>query len=247
MCASHPQSSLPVKERKVAIVQSSYIPWKGYFDIVGMVNLFVLLDDVQYTVRDWRSRNRIKTPNGSLWLTVPCGTHRHRLIHEVRLTDHAWQREHWEKISFCYKKARFFSAYRDFFQSLYLGRTWTNLSEMNQHMIRRISHDLLGMKTEFLDSRDLRCTGRKMQRILEILDKLGGVTEYLSGPSAREYLEPDEFRNRGIKLSFMDYSGYPEYPQLYSPPFVHEVSVIDLIFNVGPEAPKYLKSFHQQQ
>ncbi len=239
----NPHDTAAHSGKRVAIVQSNYLPWKGYFDLINMVDVFVLLDDVQYTTRDWRNRNRIKTPNGTFWLTVPCGNGQHRLICDVVLKESGWQQKHWETILHHYSRAKYWQTYREFFANFYLGRTWSNLSELNQSLIRGISRDILGIKTEFVDSRTFSCTSRKLQLILELLDRMGDVKEYLSGPSARNYLDPAEFERRSIKLTYMDYSGYPVYPQLYCPPFVHEVSIMDLIFNVGPEAPKYMKSF----
>jgi len=229
-----------LKNKNVAILQSGYIPWKGYFDIINIVDLFIFYDDVQFTTRDWRSRNRIKTKDGLLWLSVPCGSDRDRLICDVAIKDNYWQRKHWETICHSYAKAEYFAEYRHMFEDIYLGRTWSNLSEMNQYIIRLIAQDMLGITTPFGDSRDYSVGSNKGARILDILDKVE-ATEYLSGPSAKSYLDPEEFKRRGIKLTWMDYSGYPEYRQLY-PPFVHEVSVIDLIFNEGPNARKYLKS-----
>ena len=219
---------------RVAILQSNYIPWKGYFDIIGSVDLFVFHDDLQYTKGDWRNRNKIKTPNGAEWLTVPCGTSEHRLICEVELPNADWQRKHWNLIRTHYAKAPHFKRYAPFFEGIYLGRVWKNLSDMNQHVIKAISTELLGMTARFDDSRAYGLKEAKAARVVELLKKVGAGT-YLSGPAAKAYLNEADFVQAGIGLEWMDYAGYPEYPQLY-PPFEHAVSIIDLLFNAGPDA-----------
>lgn len=223
---------------KVAIIQSSYIPWKGYFDIIHDVDEFIFLDDVQFTSRDWRSRNRIKTADGAHWLTVPAGSDRSRLICEVTLDDAGWQTKHWKTLCHSYSRAPFFRQYASFFEELYLGQTWRNLSEMNQTMTQRIAHELLGIRTVFADSRGYAAQGAKLDRIIDLLRRCS-ATSYLSGPLAANYLEPQKFDALGIALQLKNYSDYPEYPQLY-PPFEHAVSVLDLIFNTGPQAPEYI-------
>lgn len=225
---------------KVAIIQSSYIPWKGYFDIIHDVDEFIFLDDVQYTVRDWRTRNRIKTANGVCWLTVPAGASRDRLICEVTLDDPSWQKKHWKTICHSYSRTPFFRQYAAFFEDMYLGQSWTNLSQMNRSMTQRIAHELLGISTVFTDSRHYAAQGAKLERILDLL-RLSGATDYLSGPMAADYLEPQRFEAMGIGLQLKNYSDYPDYSQLY-PPFEHTVSILDLIFNTGPQAPDYIWS-----
>ncbi|HKU17735.1 MAG TPA: WbqC family protein [Candidatus Saccharimonadales bacterium] len=224
--------------RTVAIIQSSYIPWKGYFDIINDVDEFIFLDDVQYTVRDWRTRNRIKTANGLMWLTVPAGSNRNRLICDVTIEDSSWQKRHWQTIRHNYSRAPYFREYESFFEELYLGRTWTNLSDMNRHITQRIATDLLGIRTTFTDSRTYNAQGARLGRILDLI-RLSGAKRYLSGPSASNYLDIEKFKAIGVELKLKDYSDYPEYPQLYQP-FEHTVSVIDLIFNTGPHAISYI-------
>ncbi|MCL2589439.1 MAG: WbqC family protein [Betaproteobacteria bacterium] len=224
--------------KKVAIVQSNYIPWKGYFDIVGNVDLFVFHDDLQYTKGDWRNRNKIKTPKGAEWITVPCGTSEHRLICDVELTSADWQRKHWNLIQTYYAKAPYFKQYSPFFEEIYLGQVWKNLSDLNQHVIRTISTELLGMTTRFDDSRTYHLKETKANRVIELLKKVGAKI-YLSGPAAKSYLTDSDFSCVGISLEWMDYDGYPEYLQLY-PPFEHSVSIIDLFFNVGSDASSYM-------
>jgi len=225
----------------VATIQSSYIPWKGYFDQINMADIFVFYDDVQYTKQDWRTRNRIKTAQGLQWLTVPCGEDLSRLICDVRIESTHWQRKHWKSISQNYRKARYFDKYRNFFEPLYLEREWSSLSELNQTFTKMIATEILGMKTEFRDSREfeLPSAGTKEGRLLELLRKLG-ADRLVIGPSARAYLESMS-DDGGLEIVYMDYSGYPEYRQLY-PPFEHQVSIIDLIMNEGPDAPKYMLS-----
>jgi hypothetical protein len=223
---------------RVAILQSNYIPWKGYFDIIGSVDLFVFHDDLQYTKGDWRNRNKIKTPKGAEWITVPCGTSEHRLICEVELENHDWQRKHWNLIRINYDKTPFFKSYTPFFEEIYLGRTWKNLSDMNQYVIKEISTELLGIKTQFVDSRVYGLKMTKGERVIELLRKVGANT-YLSGPAAKSYLAESAFIAEGIGLEWMNYAGYPEYPQLH-PPFDHAVSIVDLIFNTGPDAPSFM-------
>ncbi len=227
--------------KKVAILQSNYIPWKGYFDIINMVDEFVFHDDLQYTKGDWRNRNKIKTPKGVEWLTIPCGSSEKRLICEVELTDQSWQKKHWSKIKENYKTARFFYSYNSFFEEIYLNNTWENLSDLNQYVIKKIALEILNIKTNFVDSRIFYLKGKKAERVLEILKKTNGKV-YLSGPLAKNYLDEVLFEKEGIKIQWMDYSNYPIYNQLF-PPFEHGTSILDLIFNEGPRASNYMKSF----
>ena len=223
---------------KVAILQSNYIPWKGYFDIINRVDLFIFHDDLQYTKQDWRNRNKIKIPDGTEWLTVPCGTNEDRLICEVEINDHNWQRRHWNKIVQNYGKATYFDKYREFFEEFYLGKAWRNLSEMNQYLIKAISRDFLSITTEFDDSRRYNLKKHKAERVIELLKKCG-ADKYLSGPAAKTYLKERLFKEHNISVEWMDYSGYPEYRQFF-PPFEHKVSIIDLLFHEGPQAKRFL-------
>lgn len=227
----------------VAILQSSYIPWRGYFDIINSVDLFVFYDDVQYTSRDWRNRNKIKTQYGPKWLTIPCGNNRGKRICDVELTNRDWQKQHWNLISVNYSEALHFSKYKEFLETVYLKNKWTNLSEFNQFVIRNIC-DLLGIVTKFEDSLKFELTSKKEDRLLELL-RCVGASEYLSGPSAKAYLSESNFEKEGIKVKWMDYSKMQEYNQLY-PPFVHEVSILDLLFNEGPNAHLFMKSFSDE-
>ncbi len=226
---------------KVAILQSNYIPWKGYFDIINMVDLFIFHDDLQYTSGDWRNRNKIKTPSGLEWLTIPCGVSEKRLICEVKLQDKSWQKKHWAKIETSYKKAPYFAEFAPFFKDIYLGRSRESLSELNQYTIQKIAREILGTKTIFEDSRKYNLEHKKAERVLELLKKCG-ATHYISGPSAKDYLTQEMFDGIGITLEWMEYGGYPLYEQLY-PPFEHAVTILDLIFNTGKDAIKYMKSF----
>ncbi|OGL46810.1 MAG: hypothetical protein A2W05_05360 [Candidatus Schekmanbacteria bacterium RBG_16_38_10] len=224
--------------KRVAILQSNYIPWKGYFDIIHDVDLFIFYDDVQFTKNDWRNRNKIKGISGTQWLSIPVGTNLNRLICEVEIKDRFWQKNHWKTIMQFYQNAPYFSLYKDFFQHVYLGQEWNNLSELNQFMITHISTEFLGIKAEFKDSREYRVTGERLDRLITLLQNTKADT-YISGPSARNYIAENRFHEERIKLIYKDYGNYLEYPQLY-PPFYHNVSIIDLLFNTGSNAPYYI-------
>jgi hypothetical protein len=228
---------------KVAILQPNYIPWKGYFDIINMVDIFVIYDDVQYTVRDWRNRNKIKTKNGLIWLTIPTDGTQNMIIKDVKVVwDRKWNIKHWKNIVVNYSKAQYFKEYKDHFEELYLDLKDQYLWEIDLKFIELIAK-VLGINTKIILSSDLKYDRNltKTERLIAILKDLN-ATSYLSGPSAKSYIDESLFKKENIELEWMDYSGYPEYPQLY-PPFVHEVSIIDLIFNTGPNASKYMKSF----
>ena len=224
--------------KKVAVIQSNYIPWKGYFDIIHDVDQFVFYDDVQYTKNDWRNRNKIKSRQGLHWLTIPVGSRNERLIYEVEIEDLNWTKKHWETIKQSYAKAPYFNTYKDFFESFYLGTNWTNLSELNQYLIKTISKKFLGIETDFRDSREFQPEGQKLDRLIDLLVKVG-ANLYVSGPTARSYIQGDAFKDAGIELVFKDYSGYPEYPQQF-PPFEHAVSILDILFNCGPRVPEFI-------
>ncbi|MBB1127105.1 WbqC family protein [Thiospirillum jenense] len=224
--------------KNVVVLQSNYIPWKGYFDLIHDADLFVFYDDLQFTKNDWRNRNKIKTQNGCEWLTIPVGANEKRLICEVEIKDSAWQIKHWKSIHQCYGKSDYFLNYKDIFEHVYLEQRWASLSVLNQYLICLISNNILNIKTEFKDSREYDLSGKKLDRLLELVVKTG-ATRYISGPAAKDYIDPARFVDAGIDLVWKEYSGYPEYPQRF-PPFEHGVSILDLLFNVGPDAPWYI-------
>lgn len=220
--------------KKVVILQSNYIPWKGYFDLINDADTFIFYDDVQYTKNDWRNRNKIMTATGPRWLTIPTGIDAHRLICDVLLSDTSWQAKHWDIIRQNYRKAPHFKFYQPFFEEIYLGKEWRSLSDLNQHLIKSISHELLGSQTSFDDSRNYQLEGHRLERLLD-LTKQSGASHYISGPAAKSYIDEAAFAQLGIALQWKDYAGYPEYAQ--GPlPFEHGVSILDLLFNVGPSA-----------
>jgi hypothetical protein len=229
-------------DKKVAIVQSNYIPWKGYFDLINSADEFILLDDLQYTRRDWRNRNLIKSLHGLIWLTIPVQVKgkSHQKIKDTVVSDPKWNQRHWKAIIHNYSKADYFRDLKELFEALYLCTNDKYLSEINYRFITAICK-ILGISTKISWSMDYDLTEEKTARLISLC-KQAGATEYVSGPTGKNYLDEDLFRSEHIKLSYIDYSGYPEYGQLY-PPFEHRVSIIDLIFNLGPDATSYMKSF----
>jgi len=220
----------------LATVQSNYIPWKGYFDLIRSVDAFVLLDDVQFTRRDWRNRNKIKTQNGARWLTIPVESKGKffQRIDETLIADPRWAAEHWETIRHSYARARYFNETKPIFAELYeKAARFQHLSEVNYHFIRAIC-ELLGISTRITWSTDYQLAEGKNERLISLCQQVG-ATQYLSGPAAKDYIDEQQFAAAGITVEFADYSGYPDYEQLY-PPFDHYVSILDLIFNVGSHA-----------
>lgn len=224
--------------KRVGIIQSNYIPWKGYFDIIHDVDLFVFHDDIQYTKGDWRNRNRIKTPAGPAWVTIPVGANEHRRICDVELPGARWARDHWRRIDAAYRQAPFYARYRDYFEHFYLATRWRGLSEFNQAMITGISRDLLGITTAFANSASFDLTRTKGARVLELLGRTAADV-YVSGPAARRYITDEEFAEAGIQVVWKDYMGYPKYRQAHGA-FRHNVTILDLLFHTGPEAPWHI-------
>lgn len=227
--------------KKIAISQSNYLPWKGYFDLIEKVDEFVIYDDMQYTRRDWRNRNQIKTDKGLHWLTVPVAVKGkyYQKINETKITDHQWQLVHWKTIKQFYGKALFFDRYYHYFEDFYNNNKLDSLSEINIALIKIIIN-ILGIKTKISKSSDYELIGDRTEKILNICTQ-SGSNMYISGPSAKDYFDLSKAEEMGIKVEWMNYADYPQYSQLY-PPFVHNVSVVDLIFNEGPDAYKFFRS-----
>jgi hypothetical protein len=225
--------------KRIALVQSSYIPWKGYFDLIRAVDEFVLYDDVQFTKRDWRNRNRIKTPEGLLWLTIPVAVKGRftQRIRDAAITEPQWAEKHWRSIKRSYGRAPFFREYEPALEDLYATATDQRLSIINHQMTAGLCR-LLDIHTPLTWSMDYALDEDKTGRLVSIC-RQAGATEYVSGPSARDYIDAQQFADAGISLTFADYSGYREYPQLY-PPFEHAVSAIDLLVHTGPDARRFM-------
>jgi hypothetical protein len=227
-------------EKKLAIVQSNYIPWKGYFDLIAAVDEFVLYDDVQYTRRDWRNRNRIKTPQGVEWLTIPVSVkgRYHQSVRETEIDACAWSSTHYKALEQNYRRAPHFDAISEWLQPLYLNHSFTHLSDVNRCFIEAICN-YLGIKTTIKSSSEYNLIDGKTERLASVCAQ-AGATSYISGPSARDYLDEEVFLSQGIKVLWFDYNGYSIHPQLWGE-FRHDVTVLDLLFNCGPDAVHYLR------
>ena len=220
--------------KKVAVLQSSYIPWKGYFDIIHDVDEFVFYDEVQFTVRDWRSRNYVYGKNGLILLSLSCLGGRNQAIRDVKIQP---IQKHFKTISQTYSKSAFFDLYADFLSKIY-SKDWLYLSDLNQHIIKVIAKDFLGIHTKFSISSDYKASGSKHEKLLNLV-KATGASVYVSGPAAKNYIIEQDYTDNGIEIMWKNYSNYPQYSQLNSK-FLHNVSVLDVLFNCGEEAPFYI-------
>jgi hypothetical protein len=227
---------------KALVTQSNYIPWKGYFDNIARCDVWVIYDDMQFTRRDWRNRNYVKTPNGLKWLTVPVEVTGkfHQKINETVVAERDWNINHWKQLEQLYRKAPCYGEVSPWVRDLYMSATHTHLTEINLHFARAILQ-FLGIRAEIKDSREFNLADGKTERLVSICRDLAATT-YLTGPAAKDYMEEEQFTKNGIDVVYFDYGGYPEYPQLH-PPFEHGVTILDLIFNVGSQARRFLKYF----
>lgn len=226
---------------KVAILQSNYIPWKGYFDLIHDADVFVFYDCVKYTKNDWRNRNKIYVNASPQWITIPIASESTKLkIEEVKITDTTWQETHAKTLTLGYKKAPFFFQLEELIQHYFIEKKWSHLSELNQYIITDISQRL-GITTKFINSQELTLAGDRVEKLINICTQLN-ATEYISGPAAKDYLSEKEylFENNTISLSYKNYPQYKEYKQLQSP-FESSISIVDMIANLNwSDIPSYI-------
>jgi hypothetical protein len=231
----------PKTNTNCVILQPSYIPWRGYFHQIQRADVFVFYDDVQYDRGGWRNRNRVKTPNGSVWLTIPVAkkgsVESGTPLNAMKIDWHrSWTKSHWTTIQQAYRKAPFFETYRERLESIYARRPEL-LADFTIDTTIEIA-GLLGLADKrFLRSSQLNARGAKTDRLISILQQVE-ATHYISGPSARDYLDEEKLAASGISLEYMQY-GYQPYHQLY-PPFDPQVSIIDLLMMTGPETPGFI-------
>ena len=219
-------------------IQPSYIPWRGYFHIIQKSDFFVFHDDIQYTKQDWRNRNKIKLGTTPVWLTVPVKKFKHdSLIKDIQIDNsQPWAAKHWHLIKTAYGKSPCFSRYASILKEIY-STSWEYLSDLDICLTEELT-GLLGVShVQFIRSSDMEITGQKTERLIQMCAKLQ-ITKYISGPAARDYIEPERFSEMSVELEYMTYN-YPEYPQLHGG-FEPFVSVLDLLFNMGEDAPKYI-------
>ena len=226
--------------KKIAILQSNYIPWKGYFDLIAAVDEFILYDDMQYTRRDWRNRNQIKTPQGIKWLTVPVlvkGKY-HQKIKETEIDGTEWAIKHWKALEINYSGAPYFKEISLWLKPLYCEHSFTHISQLNRCFIEAIC-EYLDIKTVIKSSADYSLVNGKTERLADLCLQANG-TEYVSGLAGKNYIDEKIFSDFGIELAWFNYEGYPIYPQLWGE-FNHGVTILDLLFNCGKDSPYYMR------
>ncbi len=227
--------------KKIAIMQSNYLPWKGYFDLISSVDELIFYDEMQYTKRDWRNRNVIKTSQGLLWLSIPIkvkGKY-NQTINESIIDGEKWKTKHWKTIIQCYNKSEYFDEVAKILEPFYKSKSYEKLSELNQELIKEICK-YLGINTILSNSKEYGIINGKTERLIDLCIK-ANADEYITGPAAKEYIKSELFDERNINLKWFKYEKYPIYNQLHGK-FVHEVSIIDLLFNCGPNSIKFIKN-----
>lgn len=220
------------EQMRIAIMQPGYLPWLGFFELMHNCDVFVLFDDVQYTKKDWRSRNRIRTKDGWMWLSVPIQTKHNRcqMISEARI-DHSsnWRHKHVKAVEINYRKARFFKDYFAAFKEI-LSFEWTHLCDLDFELIKWLS-EAIGIRRKIIRSSVLKTGGKREEKIISVCKALGAGVLYDS-KAAASFLDAHEFDRHGIRMIFQDYA-HPVYEQVHSP-FMSFMSTVDLLFNCGP-------------
>jgi hypothetical protein len=224
------------------ILQPSYIPWRGYFDQINRADVFVFYDDVQYDKHGWRNRNQIQTAQGRQWLTIPVHTS-HVVDNSIPINQveidwsKPWNKSHWKTITYAYGRAPYFRSFASLLESFY-QRHDQYISNFTIDLTIALAHEMGIRHTQFTRSSLMQLAGRKSDRLVQILTLLG-ATHYISGPSAKDYIDPGLFASAGITLEYIDYN-YPQYPQLHQP-FDPNLTILDLLFNTGPRALEYIQ------
>jgi len=216
----------------IAIHQSHYLPWLGYIDKIDRVDRFVMLDDVQFEKNDWQNRNRILSPQGWQWLTVPVTFSFGQQIRQVALSDSRWREKHWKSLAAVYGKSPFFKDTREDLETLY-ARSWTSLVDLNHALLSWLL-DRLGVDTEVILSSELGVTGKATDRLVSLCRKLGG-TSYLYGGHGKDYMDMEKFRQDGIEPVEQGFR-HPVYPQRLGEriiEFQNGMSSVDLLFQCG--------------
>ena len=226
--------------KKVAISQSNYIPWRGYFDLISSVDEFVIFDEVQYTKNDWRNRNKIKTKDGSQWITVPVSVKGKFLqkISDAQIKNNYWRAKHWKTIKHNYFKTPYFPELENDLKKIYYDEKYLYLSKLNRRLIEFFCK-YLGIRTKIRESYEFDLKNGQTEKIVNICLDLN-ADEYISGPSGKNYINDSVFNKNNIKLTYADYSNYPKYEQQFGD-FIDNLSILDLVFNCGKSSYKYMK------
>lgn len=223
----------------VTISQPRYLPACNYIQRMLLSDVFVYLDNVKYSPRDWENRNKLKMTNGkSAWISVPV-VHKSRdqLIKDTQISNHEnWARKHLNMLIFNYGKSKYYDRYIEFFEAAY-SRKWIYLVDLNIHIINFIVEQL-GIKCKFIKASQLDVLGKGQMLLIDICKKVGGDV-YISGPMGRNYIDEHVFRENNIQLFYHDYI-HPVYPQLHGE-FLSYMSVIDLLFNCGDESINFIQ------
>jgi len=221
--------------------QPVYLPWLGLFHKIALADKFVSFNQVQFLPKDWNNRNRIKTPSGPIWLTVPVlkSGHREKPLTQIEINNSLpWQRKHWKSLLWNYQKTPYFKRYADFFEDVYLHRSWRFLASLNDHMLKWFLLTL-GIDTPVADAETLGFEGRKNKLVLDMCKKLKADI-YVFGELGRNYADPEAFRKNGIHVCFQTYRP-PVYQQSHGE-FIQNLSIVDLLFNIGPKSLEVLMS-----
>ncbi len=219
----------------LAIHQLHYLPWLRYFHKIASADAFVVLDSIQFNKNGWQNRNKIKTDQGALTLTVPVLQKMGQPLDEVEIDNkQSWRRKHWGAISSHYRKAPFFKDHELFLREVY-EREWSKLNDLNYEMLFYFLK-ALGVKTRVIKSSEMNLRGEATERLVNLCKDLG-ASAYLTGAfAAQEYLDENLFAQAGIGLRMHEFDG-PVYPQLYpEKDFIPELSILDLLFHCGPES-----------
>lgn len=224
--------------KKVAILQSNYIPWKGYFDLISYVDEFIIYDDMQFTKNDWRNRNKVKTPQGLNWLTIPVGSDNNRKVRDVIFVNNEWRLKHCKTLEANYRKSSFFEEIFSFIKPILMDESLNSLTELNVSLIKSICN-CLGILTPITYCWDYGLIEGKTDRLVDLCEK-SRADVYVSGPAAKDYIEQALFDESKVHLEWFEYPDYSEYPQLWGG-FEHGVSILDLMFNCGKESYKYMR------
>lgn len=231
------------RSKRVAILQSNYIPWKGYFDIIAASEEFLIFDEVQFTRRDWRNRNRIVQGGKSMWLTIPVESKGefNAPIDSIRIADPAWARKHWSSLVHAYGRSACFKEVNPWLEGVYKkAAELPLLTDVNELFLRTLC-DYLDIPTPFVRTRSVpRSTEDPTRRLVELCVARGAGL-YISGPAAKAYIDNSAFVAAGVGLAYANYSDYPVYAQGLDP-FEHGVSILDLIFRFGKATRTHLKA-----